>query len=172
MGNAKWCSDYFTASRWTCAMCHMCRTAVWICSSKFDATLCLDNILSLHDSPGMMLAMTSRRSQITLQPGVLKWSRVRAGISSSELARKMQVRAERVMEWEETGRISIAQVDRLAEKTYTPFGFLYLDEPPDETLPISDFRTVGDEHPRKPSPKPVGNRVCHASGVRIGYVTS
>lgn len=96
--------------------------------------------------------MTSRRSQITLQPGVLKWARVRAGISSSELARKMQVKAKRVMEWEETGRISIAQVDRLAEKTYTPFGFLYLDEPPDETLPISDFRTVGDEHPRKPSP--------------------
>ena len=96
--------------------------------------------------------MTGRRSQITLQPDVLKWARVRASISSSELARKMQVKAERVMEWEETGIISIAQVDRLAEKTYTPLGFLYLDEPPDETLPIADFRTVGDEHPRKPSP--------------------
>ena len=85
--------------------------------------------------------MAGRRLQITLQPGVLRWARERAGISPEELARKIQVKPERVFEWESSGRISIAQTDRLAQKTHTPLGFLYLAEPPTDRLPIPDFRT-------------------------------
>ncbi len=85
--------------------------------------------------------MAGRRLQITLQPGVLRWARERAGISPEELARKIQVKPERVVEWEKSGRISIAQTDNLARSTHTPLGFLYLAEPPTDQLPIPDFRT-------------------------------
>lgn len=96
--------------------------------------------------------MTSRRQQITLQPEVLRWARDRAGLSQEELAKKIPVSLDRVTEWEETGKISIAQVDKLAAKTYTPLGYLYLSEPPEEPLPIRDFRTRGDGPPKRPSP--------------------
>src|SRR6185369_16476596 len=36
--------------------------------------------------------------------------------------------------------------------THTPEGFLYLNEPPDDRLPIPDFRTLGDESVKPPSP--------------------
>ena len=96
--------------------------------------------------------MTSRRRQITLEPEVLRWARGRVGLSQEELAKKIPVSPERVTEWEETGKISIAQADKLAAKTYTPLGYLYLSEPPEEPLPIRDFRTRGDALPRRPSP--------------------
>ena len=97
--------------------------------------------------------MPSRRTKISLQPGVLQWARERARVSRDELARKMQVKVDRVVEWEETGNISVAQADRLAERTHTPLGLLYLSMPPEDNLPIPDFRTRHTEDPPlRPSP--------------------
>ena len=96
--------------------------------------------------------MTNRRLQVTLQPAVLRWARERAGISLDELANKVNVSQERVLEWERSGKISIAQADRLASRTNTPLGFLYLTEPPAEHLPIADFRTRRNGLPPRPSP--------------------
>jgi len=96
--------------------------------------------------------MTSRRQQITLQPELLRWARERAGLSQEELAKKFPIDVDRVTGWEETGKISIAQADKLADRTYTPLGYLYLSKPPDESLPIRDFRTRGDGPPKRPSP--------------------
>ena len=73
-------------------------------------------------------------------------------MSEDELAKKMQVKPERVQEWEHSGEISMAQVRRLAQRTYTPEGYLFLDEPADDSLPIADFRTVGDHLLVHPSP--------------------
>ena len=95
--------------------------------------------------------MSNRRQQITLQPKVLRWARERAGLSQERLAEKMKVKPERVKEWETAGELSIAQADRLAARTYTPLGYLYLSKPPEEPLPIRDFRTRGDGPPRRPS---------------------
>ena len=96
--------------------------------------------------------MASRRLQITLQPAVLQWARERAGISLEELAYKAKVSQERVLEWERSGKISIAQADRLADCTHTPLGLLYLTYPPTESLPIADFRTRTDDPPPHSSP--------------------
>ena len=95
--------------------------------------------------------MSSRRQQITLEPRVLRWARERADLSQKTLADKMKVEPEDVTEWEETGKISIARIDNLAAKTYTPLGYLYLSEPPDEPLPIYDFRTRSGDAPQRPS---------------------
>ena len=96
--------------------------------------------------------MSARRLQVTLQPEVLRWARERAGLSVEDLAHKAQVQTERARLWEDSGNISMAQVDRLARVTYTPLGFLFLPTPPDDRLPIADFRTVGDQPLRRPSP--------------------
>lgn len=87
-----------------------------------------------------------------MQPDVLRWARQRAGLSEDELAKKMQVKPERVQEWERSGEISMAQVRKLAQRTYTPEGYLFLDAPTDDSLPIADFRTVGDRPLARPSP--------------------
>ena len=56
------------------------------------------------------------------------------------------------MEWETSGEITVAQLGKLAQRTYTPEGYLFLNEPPDDILPIADFRTVGDRPLARPSP--------------------
>ena len=94
----------------------------------------------------------SRRLQITLQPSVLRWARERANLSPEALAEKLNVKPDCVTQWEQSGKISIAQADRLAARTYTPLGYLYLEEPPDDSLPIHDFRTRTGDPPRRPSP--------------------
>lgn len=96
--------------------------------------------------------VSDRRLELSLQPSVLRWARERSSLDLEELAHKAGVKVERVRDWEETGRISIAQVERLAQKTHTPEGFLYLPFPPEDRLQIPDLRTVGDTPPPRPSP--------------------
>jgi Zn-dependent peptidase ImmA (M78 family) len=96
--------------------------------------------------------MSTGRLQITLEPAVLRWARERARLEPQTLATKVGVKPERVAEWEESGKISFSQANRLAMKTHTPVGYLYLPAPPEDQLPIPDFRTVGDRPLDAPSP--------------------
>ena len=96
--------------------------------------------------------MPSRRSHVILNPVVLRWARQRAGFDREQLALKLAVNPRVVSEWEETGRITFAKADGLARCTYTPLGYLYLSEPPDDSLPIVDFRARQDAQPSRPSP--------------------
>jgi Zn-dependent peptidase ImmA (M78 family) len=92
--------------------------------------------------------------KITLKPDVLKWARVRAGLDRESLAKKVLGKLgkpETVAEWETSGVLNYRQAEVLAEKTYTPFGYLFLHEPPKEELPIKDFRTVGTSGHNRPS---------------------
>ncbi len=94
---------------------------------------------------------SGRRALRTLEPAVLRWARERAGLGPETLAGRMNVKPERVRDWERSGEISVSQADRLALRTHTPLGFLYLREPPDDDLPIPDFRALTGR-PRRPSP--------------------
>ena len=85
------------------------------------------------------------------QPDVLRWARLRARLSVAALAKKMAVTEDTVTEWEEKGTISFKQAEKLALKTHTPVGYLFLASPPVEKLPISDFRTLQSEELRQPS---------------------
>ncbi len=97
--------------------------------------------------------MSGQRQQITLKPEVLRWARERADYKPADLARKVGVASRQVEEWESTGRISLAQLEKLSDKTHTPRGFLYLAEPPREMdrLPIPDFRGGTSQLMRRPS---------------------
>jgi Zn-dependent peptidase ImmA (M78 family) len=97
--------------------------------------------------------MSGRNTKIALQPKVLRWARARSGLEVENLARKIGVKPDRVHEWEESGQITLAQVDKLAHHTHTPVGYLYLPEPVDDRLPISDFRTAGVRQLSQPSPE-------------------
>jgi Zn-dependent peptidase ImmA (M78 family)/transcriptional regulator with XRE-family HTH domain len=87
----------------------------------------------------------------TLNPNVLQWARKKAGLSEETLAEKIGVKLGIVKEWEATGSIPFGLVEKLAEKTRTAFGFLFLQEPPHASLPIADFRRIDDNHPSVPS---------------------
>ncbi len=92
-------------------------------------------------------------TKILLQPNCLKWARLRAHLTTAELAKRMDLIEQRIIEWEENGEIDLHHVDRLAEKTYISLGLLFLPSPITEELPISDFRTVGSDSVKKASPE-------------------
>ncbi|WP_277187747.1 XRE family transcriptional regulator [Caballeronia sp. BR00000012568055] len=80
-----------------------------------------------------------------INPSILVWARQRSGIDVPALAKKIGTDAIHVASWEiGESRPTFRQARRFAELTHIPFGYLYLAEPPEESLPIADFRTVGD----------------------------
>ncbi len=96
--------------------------------------------------------MSGQRVRAALEPAVLRWARERAGLGAEAVAAKMGVRPEQVEGWERSGRISVSQADRLARHTHTPVGYLYLREPPEDDLPIADFRAARGSGAWRPSP--------------------
>ena len=64
----------------------------------------------------------------------------------------MQVKPDRLRDWENSGRISLAQADKMARHTRTPLGYLFLKAPPEEDLSIPDYRTFAGTAPMRPSP--------------------
>jgi Zn-dependent peptidase ImmA (M78 family) len=69
------------------------------------------------------------------------------------LAKKVGLTVDRIRVWEESGELRFKQAEKLARVTHTPFGYLYLATPPEEKLPVPDFRTVGSEEMQRPSPE-------------------
>lgn len=93
------------------------------------------------------------QTQTFIKPELVVWARERAGLSEDDLAKKMSVSPERLHDWQ-TGKASltIREMKKLAQKTYTPFGYLFASKAPEETLPIADFRTFGDHDPTRRTP--------------------
>jgi len=88
-------------------------------------------------------------SAVAVKPELIRWAIDRSGLPTDELCKKFP----KLEEWKSGDRKpTFRQLEDFARKTMTPFGLLLLDEPPDEHLPIPDFRTVGDTPIRKLSP--------------------
>ena len=84
------------------------------------------------------------RSEALVNPSLLNWARRRADLSVDVLARKLGTKPENIVLWEAgEKKPTFAQAQRFADVTSVPFGFLYLEKPPVEKLPIPDLRTVG-----------------------------
>ena len=86
-------------------------------------------------------------------PNVMAWARQRRGMETADLAAKLKVKPEEIYAWESGAKLpTIRQAQRFAQVMYIPFGYLYLPEPPVEGLPITSFRTMLGQSPRRPSP--------------------
>jgi Zn-dependent peptidase ImmA (M78 family) len=88
-------------------------------------------------------------TRVAVKPELLRWACERTGFDVLDLAPRFP----QLPKWERgEKRPTLKQLEAFAKATHTPFGFLFLPEPPEEPLPIPDFRTVRDARLRRPSP--------------------
>lgn len=90
--------------------------------------------------------MTTR---VSVPGEMLAWASERSGLPSEWLA----ARFPRLDEWT-SGRShpTLKQLEDFSQATHTPFGYFFLPHPPEEPLPVRDFRTRGGQRRRRPSP--------------------
>lgn len=77
--------------------------------------------------------------RVEIRPALLSWARERAGFERDALARRFP----KLAAWEQgTAKPTLKQIEKFASATHTPIGFLFLQQPPVEHIPIPDFRTT------------------------------
>ncbi len=88
-------------------------------------------------------------NRVTVNPEILRWAGQRAGLALTDLRAKFP----KVSSWLE-GDLSptLKQLEAFARATHTPIGFFFMPKPPEISLPIPDFRTMGGEARPVPSP--------------------
>ena len=80
---------------------------------------------------------------------MLTWARQRSRLEVADLSRRFP----RLAQWEQgEAKPTLKQLEGFAQATHTPVGFLFLEAPPEEPLPLTDYRTMGDAGVRRPSP--------------------
>lgn len=101
----------------------------------------------LSETGSEVYAIMSARLEVA--PRMISWARERAGLTVDDLAGRFK----RLQQWE-MGAVkpTIRQLQDFARATHTPVGYLFLGEPPVETLPVTDFRRMPDAKHRTPSP--------------------
>ncbi|KAF0246859.1 MAG: hypothetical protein FD180_389 [Planctomycetota bacterium] len=87
--------------------------------------------------------------RVEVKPELLRWARERSGLDAEELSQRVP----RFGEWESGASLpTLRQLECFAKATRTPVGFLFLSAPPEESVPIPDFRTMENRQMGRPSP--------------------
>ncbi|MSP36994.1 MAG: ImmA/IrrE family metallo-endopeptidase [Deltaproteobacteria bacterium] len=88
-------------------------------------------------------------SKVAVKSDLISWARERSGVASDELLKRFP----KYREWESgAAQPTLRQLEALAKTTFTPLGYFFLPEPPEDRLPIPDFRTLPGAQPKRPSP--------------------
>lgn len=88
-------------------------------------------------------------TRVAVEPGILRWARERAGLEPDELT----ARFKKLPEWEGgQTQPTLKQLEGFAKAVHVPIGYLFLPNPPEEPLPIPDFRTFAGRAVIRPSP--------------------
>ena len=91
--------------------------------------------------------------QQLIKHNLIKWARTRNALSIDVAATKLGITADKLRQWESGNQCpTFKQIEKIAKKFYVPLGYLFLDEPPQEELPIPDFRTQDNTEITAPSP--------------------
>jgi len=87
--------------------------------------------------------------RVEVKPEMLRWARERSRQTTTKLAGRFP----KLKLWER-GEVNptLKQLESFAKATHLPVGYLFLTEPPVESIPIPDFRTTGNEYLGHPSP--------------------
>ena len=84
-----------------------------------------------------------------VKSSLIAWARERAGLEPADLAQRFP----KLEAWEAGETLpTLKQVEDFAHAVHVPVGYLFLPAPPDEPLPIPDFRTVPGQLVRRASP--------------------
>ncbi len=87
-------------------------------------------------------------TRVAIQREMLRWACERAGFDIDSLSHRIP----QLPAWDRGEKQpTFKQLEAFAKATHTPFGFLFLAEPPEERLPIPDLRTLA-HRPARPSP--------------------
>lgn len=88
-----------------------------------------------------------------VEPALLIWARTSACLAIPEVAEKINVRPEKIEEWEAGGsHPSIPQLRNLAKAYKRLLSLFFLPEPPTDFMPLRDFRRLPDSTSRTLSP--------------------
>lgn len=79
---------------------------------------------------------------MSVNPELFRWAYERSGKSELSLSQKFSD-FDQWLAGEKSP--TLKQLEEFAKATHTPFGFFFLPQPPVETLPIPDFRTLGSK---------------------------
>lgn len=78
------------------------------------------------------------KPEIHIQPNLITWAIARAGHDVEEFLSNHPI----IQKWiEEVKKPTVKQLETFANKMHIPFGYLFLPEPPKETIPFPFFRT-------------------------------
>ncbi len=87
-------------------------------------------------------------TKVEIAPQMLRWAIERSGRKPEELERRFP----KLEAWlNRQANPTLRQLQEFASATYTPFGYFFGVEPPEEQLPIPDFRTRRPAALRQPS---------------------
>lgn len=87
--------------------------------------------------------------RVMIEPSMLKWAKDRSGLTDRQLSAKFR----KLAQWEQGVELpTLRQLEAYAKATSTPLGYFFLPAPPEEPLPVPDFRTTDDSAPDRPSP--------------------
>ena len=88
-------------------------------------------------------------TRVAVNTELLCWARERAGLAQDDLIGRFR----KLPEWEAgKARPTLKQVEAFARAVHVPVGYLFLTEPPEEIVPIPDFRTFAGQKVMRPSP--------------------
>ena len=87
--------------------------------------------------------------RVPVNAEILRWAQERAGLTQDDLIGKFS----KLPEWE-SGSIqpTLKQAEAFARTVHIPVGYLFLAQPPEEPVPIPDFRTIAGQAVKRPSP--------------------